>query len=267
MRVHLSRPAGGVAMPYLWRRIAIASFIAAASISAQPPAEAGSVIGDTIGVITDPLKIGKGSADLAAAAERVMIQLRELERTTNMDVKDRVEQVRGIVEDFNRSVTAQVQNIGAIADSALAQVAAIEAQTNRDAIGLVYQVQCATEVAVMDQMQRGLAEFVKNIKAADPGVDLLGVRLFGVDLKEIEITDPDMAYRSIKRASEHELETLPEDADPYIFVSKYQNLARLAKLFACHYRDVDLGAVFVRQENEYQRLTEPWIALGVGDQL
>ncbi len=258
-----ARAAGIRALPQVFLcALTVAAVLVQLTILGSPKAQAGNLVGDAVGVVTDPFKIGKGSEELAAVAERTMIQLRELEKNTNLDIKDRLEQVRTIVADFDRSASLNIKAVDSLAQNAIAQLRSLESQSYGDAIKLLYRVQCVSEVVLMDQLQRSLAEVVKNIIAADPGVTILGVKVAGVDLKEITITDPDMAYRSVRETYERDLGGVKEDDDPYIFISRYQNVARLARLFACHYQDVDLGIQFVEQVNEYQRRTEPWIKIG-----
>jgi hypothetical protein len=55
--------------------------------------------GDLWGIATDPLKLGRASGEFSNSLQRTLIQLEELERHGNYDVKERLEQIRSIVRD------------------------------------------------------------------------------------------------------------------------------------------------------------------------
>jgi hypothetical protein len=175
--------------------------------------EAASFLSDVWGVVTDPLKLGKASQELSNAIERTLAGLRDLEQTANQDVKARIDQLRTITTEVIAAVDRNALNLRDIVDGSLRKVQDIEEKTYRDAIELIYRGQCTAEVFTSDQLQRSLAQVIENIIQANPGVTFLGIRVAGVNLKSVTITDPDKAYISAKRYYLERLKIL-KDNDP-----------------------------------------------------
>ncbi|MBI5012679.1 MAG: hypothetical protein HZC06_08090, partial [Methylocystis sp.] len=152
---------------------------------------AGSFVSDMWNVVTDPFKIGKASATLSQSAERSLIQLQALEGIANAHVSDRLEQIRSILREALNGTDKIVQD-------ATLQMLGLEQQINQDALDFLYKTQCAAEVAATATMQRGFAELITNLRKANPGVKILGVKLAELSADEVTITDPDQAYVSTK---------------------------------------------------------------------
>lgn len=82
--------------------IALASIGLGGSYS---PSYAGNVFQDMWGVATDPLKLSAASKELSESAERIMIQLSQLEGVANAHIDQRLEQMRSIIKDALNGAT------------------------------------------------------------------------------------------------------------------------------------------------------------------
>ena len=76
----------------------------------------------------------------------------------------------------------------------------LEDKINQDAINLIYRAQCATQTVMMVQMQQSFAQFIKNVRDADPGIRILGITLVRFHVNEIRVANPDDAYITAKAA-------------------------------------------------------------------
>lgn len=153
-------------------------------------------------------------------------------------------------------------NLQNIVDSALSRALDIESKSYKDAIDLIYRAQCSVEVALTDQLQRTLAETISNLIKSDPGI-IVGRNFFGVridvNLKNIEIVDPDLAYGSTKRVYLSSMKTISADDPAILIVSKYSNISRFARFARCHYIDKPIGVIFMRDGKKYDALAQAWI--------
>ena len=199
------------------------------------------VFEDVWGVVTDPLKLGQSSAQLAASVERVMLQLQALQAKADYDVKQRLEQVRSILKET-------------IAEAS-ERMLAVEKEINADAVRLIYRAQCATDVVLLDRLQRSFAQLISNLNKANPGIRILGVTIIDVSANEVKIDNPDQAYASTKAAVMSRLEqTMSDESNAYDILSAYQNLAMAASFTRCHYIDLALAVRLTEEVNEFDRL-------------
>jgi hypothetical protein len=218
------------------------------------PAKA-NVFGDIWGIATDPLKLDRSSKTLADSLARTMLQLKELEKQVNYDATARLEQIRSIVQEALRGSEAAIER----AERAMLT---LEQQINQDAINLLFRAQCAVEVALMDQAQRAFAAFIGNLIKADPSVKILGIKVIDLGANNIQITDPDQAYISSKSAALTALNQNQKDnSRAYSILSVYQNLERGARFTRCAYMGQGLEWRWVKEINELELLSLPWLTV------
>jgi hypothetical protein len=218
------------------------------------------LVQDIGGFLTDPLKLDKSTTNLGQSADRALAALQALEVKSSYDVQSRLEQIRSIIKDLNDGIAKHIQSADALIAKAQSAMNALEQKIDDDAINLIYRAQCAAEVALTDQLQRSLADTIDTIVKANPGVTILGIRVGGVDLKPVTITDPDIAYSSTKSFYLVELGKL-KASDPAILIpSKFANVARFARFARCHYIDAPLGMRFLQEEIEFNQLSVPWLS-------
>ncbi len=108
---------------------------------------------DVWGVATDPLKLGKASTELSDSVERTMIQLRSLEGVANSHATERLEQIRSIVKDAIDGSYDEVQK-------SIKSMRELDKQVNKDAMNLVYNVKCASDITFMDTAQKSFAGLI-----------------------------------------------------------------------------------------------------------
>ena len=196
----------------------------------QQPCDA-NVFGDLWGVVTDPLKLGKASTELSDSAQRSLIQISELESQTNYDAQQRLEQMRSILKDAITSGETVI-------DEVTNKMHDLEDKINQDAINLIYRAQCATQTVMMVQMQQSFAQFIKNVRDADPGIRILGITLVRFHVNEIRVANPDDAYITAKAAVLAKLDKdVKDNTSAYNILSTYENLSRQAGYTRCYYID------------------------------
>lgn len=228
----------------------LAVLIATTTLSQD--ARAKSFLADLWGVATDPLKLGQASTTVASSAQRILIELDQLQARTNYDITQRLEQVRSIIQE-TMSGTRDL-----IADAEL-RIKRLEAAIYQDAMRLLHEAECVPETVLNDQLPRSFATLLNQFQRAEPGVRLFGVRIISAGTNEVTVEDPDKAYLSAEtKAFEILRKTVTDKTPAYQIVSTYENLARAARLTRCHYRDQHLALRFTEKINELQRQSLPW---------
>lgn len=210
------------------------------------------------GFLSDPLKLDSSSKRISASLDRSLRQLAAIQDETDADVREYLEQIEEIVRSFNSEIRAGIADIDQIVAKAISKAEQLEQQIYKDAVKLIWRAQCAAEVTLTDSLQRGLADAINSIRRADPSFKILGVPIGRAEVKPVDVPDPDLAYRAIKRKYLERLNKVDEFDDPYVFISTYSNLARLARQTRCHYLGQSAGDLFVRDFFEFERLAAPW---------
>jgi hypothetical protein len=228
------------------------------------PVARADFVDTVLGIPTDPLKLGKFSDALVELIERIgpiLDQLDQLSDKINNDLKQRIADFKAVVDEAISAIDRDVTQIELIINGLEQKAAALELAIYNDAKDLLYRVQCTAEVFTSDQLQRGLAQAIGNLKRAHPGIKLLGITIVNLDLDDIHIDDPDIAYQSLRDGYLQSLKELKADAQADDIVSSYSNIARMARFAKCSYLDQPRAAEFVRDEATYNRLAGLWISL------
>lgn len=230
------------------------------------PAKANTVGDDFSGILTDPLKLGKASDNILQAVERMQAMLSQaasLEATANAHLAARIQDVKDIVTNVLNAVDQQVGNLKQIIADAELNIALLEAKIFQDIKAILYQVQCVAQNIGTQQLQQAIVSSIATLKAADPGIKILGIKIVGTNLNTVEVQDPDQMYRSMKAGYEKRLDNLRPTDSAYTIVSTYANLERLAENAGCAYSDPTLSSMFVKEELKYRGLSEPWKTVSV----
>jgi polyhydroxyalkanoate synthesis regulator phasin len=227
----------------------IAIWIAAQSVGAAKA----DAISDITGMLTDPLKLGRASDNFKDTVERMLRQLQALEGNVDAHAQDRLKQIRSILEGVIGKSKEAI-------DRALTELSELENKVNNDAVNLLYRGQCLAEVAATDQAQRAYLELIKNIRKSGFGLQILGIKVVDVVLQDVEITDPDLAWRSTRDALFKKLNSqINDSSDAYEILSGYQNLERGARFTRCHYQDQVLAIRMTREINQLEIISGPWV--------
>lgn len=206
--------------------------------------------------IIDPLGIVRGTEntkDIADSADRIVGQLEELEGHGNGDVEQRLEQVRAIL----------LETIGGtdqVIEQARGAIFALEAQTDADAVNLIYTAKCAAIDLLENHGRQAIDNYLSDLAQAHPSVDLLGFfPIVSVGAKPVKNPTPDMEYFSSETAILSDLaHSVTDKSDAYQIVSVYANLIRGAETTECAYVDQPLALEFVREINRLKQMSEPW---------
>lgn len=246
-------------------RLCVTGILVINSVVAPPTAKA-DVIGDFSGILTDPLKLGKASENILQSVERMQLMLNKvgsLEATTNADLADRISQVKDIVDQVIAAVDRNVANLANIIAQAENKLASLEQTIYRDAQSLLDKAQCVTQNIATVQMQEAVANAVAALSDSDLGITFFGFKIIDLKARKVQITDPDQAYISVRNGYLRKLSRLRPTDSAYAIISTYVNIERLAENASCAYRDPTLAVLFLKEEFNYRRLTEPWARIPV----
>lgn len=230
------------------------------------PARADTVIGDFSGILTDPLKLGHASDNIFQAVERMQLMLNQvgsLEATTNADLAARIHDVKDIVDTVLRAVDQNVANLRQIVAQAETAIFSLEHTIYLDVEAILDKVHCLVQNLGTTQLQEAIVTAVATLKAADPGIKILGIKTIDMNLKTVVVTDPDQMYLSLKSGYQKRLKALGEKDSAYTIVSTYGNIERVAENASCAYRDPTIKAMFLKEEFTYQMLAKPWKTVSV----
>jgi hypothetical protein len=209
----------------------------------------------TLNLSFDLLGINSASETLAASLERTMIELQKLEGVANSHVEQRLVQIRSIVNDAMTGAQATI-------DLATARMLTLEGQVNSDAVNLIYQVQCATNNVLNEQLQRAFANLILTLKKADPTLTILGYRIVNVETNEVIIDNANDAYVTTKAAAVTALKRMDDKTDAYRIVFTYQNLEKAAMYTRCAYNgQLSSQVIFTKEANDWERLSAPWVSI------
>lgn len=210
-----------------------------------------NVFEDIWSVIVDPLKLDSSSTRVIDSMDRILLQLKALQEETDRDINEYLNRIEGIVES---ALSGQQELI----EKAISDAAELEEKVYQDAVDLIWRAQCAAEVTLTDTVQRSLAEAINAILRTDPQFEVFGMRIVNAKIDPVQVVDPDIAYRAIKRQYLRRLDRMGDQTDAYFIVSTYSNIARLARITQCHYLGTNLQKKFIEDFFEYERRVIPW---------
>jgi len=229
-------------------------------------AEAESVIADAWGIAVDPIKLGRASQNILNSVEQVQLLLNQIgsvETRTNQDLADRISQMKSIVDGVVLAVDQNVANLREIITEAEQKIVALEKQIYLDAESLLDRVQCVAENIMKVQLQEAIADSVAELIAANVSINVRGFKIFNLRLKEIQVTDPDQAYISVRDGYLRRLNALKPNDSAYTIVSAYANIERRAQEASCLVPDPTVQAELLKEEFEYRRLAGAWAVVPV----
>jgi hypothetical protein len=222
----------------------------------QAPSAQANLFGDLRGIVTDPIGVRRASATLADSAERTLIQLNNLSTSADNQIKERIEQVRGIMHEL---LTQALTGTSVVIEQATQSMLALEQRVNADALNLIYRARCALQDTMIEG-RRAFALTLHDVIRANPGITIGGIRLTNLVANPVEISDPDQAYQGIRdaRMSYLRSRSINDQTKAYEIVSVYANLERMARLTLCSYLDQNVSSIWLREINEMGRLAAPW---------
>lgn len=138
----------------------------------------------------------------------------------------------------------------------------LETKVNIDANNLIYNAQCAVDVTLLSTAQKSFAGLITNLNKADPAIRIFGLNVIDLHTNNIDITDPDTAYRSARTLAVDNLEkNITDRSRAYDILSTYQNLEKIAQYNRCYYRNQNSEYLWTEQVNDLERLSAPWVTV------
>jgi hypothetical protein len=174
---------------------------------------------------------------------------------------DRLKQARDLVDDAADRIDRDLAHADAIRAQVTQDLKALESQIFGDASSIIEQFRCVAHDIETVQLQEGVADAINNVRAADPGINILGVRIINLHLKQVEILEPDKAYFSLRDGYLANLAKLKDGDRASEVVSTYGNIIRIAKDAQCVYAKQAYGGMFLREQIDYDRLNRRWTTI------
>src|ERR1700733_344063 len=156
------------------------------------------------------------------------------------------------------AINQNVADLQQIISQAEQRILRLENQMYLDAESLLNKLQCVAQNIATVQIQELVGNAVAELKAADPSITFLGIKIINLRLKQVQITDPDQAYASVRDAYLKRLNSVQPTDPAYAVVSTFANIERLAEEASCAYTDPTVAAAFLREEFNYRRLAGAW---------
>lgn len=238
------------------RNILVLAFVSASFISPST-GEAGlnDIANDVWGIVTDPLKIGKGTENLIHAVERAGINAERLEGKTNEDFKARIDQINYIIKETRKDFREGIDKIEEIANTSFNQITELETKIFSDAAELV---KCSV-VTTKHEMQTAIADSLNKIGKRKPRFVIFGWEVGSVKFEPEDIETPMESFRTIKKEYQGRWSRLKLSDHPQMLTDGYSELQRIADLTRCHFKH-DTGAAeeLWFWEIEFNRREDAW---------
>ena len=221
------------------------------SLTMCTSAASDGLIDSVKGFLNDPIGLKTSSNTLAAAADRSLLALKQLQDETDADISRYLVGIEEIIAAINSGAEDRI-------NQALEAAIELEKKIYLDSVNLIWRAQCSAESVLTDTLKRSLADSINALSSANPQFKVFGIRVAEGKVEPVQVVDPDIAYRAVKREYLKRLESLQDTDDPYIILSTYINLSRLARLTQCHYIDSVGASVFISDYFEFERVARPW---------
>ena len=211
------------------------------------------------GVVTDPLKIGKGTENIISAVERSMIHLERIQEKLGENANQVLDRVDKTIGETRRDVFKMIDETGHVAESvtnnAFAKMTALQTNTIKDVRELV---KCSTQVTLYEA-QTALARSLNDLGERKPRIEFWGWTILSAKIDPQDIDNPMQAFRRVKALYQAKLDAVSDDAHPRDITDVYGELQRISDLTRCHYKsDTGLFDELYWTEIEYNRLERPW---------
>ncbi|MEP5201265.1 MAG: hypothetical protein ABJQ66_17730, partial [Paracoccaceae bacterium] len=178
----------------LFLRIILITFLAATISS---PAKA-DFFSDVTGILTDPLKIGKGSENLLRAVERAFIHAQRLQDEVDDDIRDYIDEIDGTISDtrvwFTGEREATIDQIDGIISNSLAEMSKLEKAFIADTRELI---KCGSEVTA-ESLRDLLADALNDLGERKPRFKIFGITVGSLEIDAADIASPIEGFRRAK---------------------------------------------------------------------
>lgn len=224
-----------------------------------PPAYA-DFWSDTVGILTDPLKVGEGTDNLLHAVERASIHAERLHEEVNDDIRDYLSQIDTTVSDtrdwFSLERDATISQIERTVSRSLTRVTALEEAFILDTRDLV---KCSVTVSA-NTLRGLLADSLNDLGERKPRFEIFGIKVGEIKINGADIPSPISGFRQAKALYEQVIFDVGENDPPSTITDAYAEIQRLADLARCHYKnDTTVYQELYLVELEYNRKGRAWL--------
>jgi hypothetical protein len=230
----------------------------ALALLSATPTNAG-FLDEAWGVVTDPLKIGKGTDNIIAAVERAMIHTERIQEKLGKDANQILDRVDKTIGDTRKDMFKMIDAVGGVSESvtnnAFAKLNLLQTSMVKDVRDLV---KCSTEVTLF-QAQTALSRSLNQLGERKPRIVIFGWVVLTAEIDPQDVDNPMQAYRRINALYQTKLNAVTESSRPQEITDIYGELQRISDLTRCHYKtDTGLFEELYWIEIEYNRLERPW---------
>ncbi|MBS7534822.1 hypothetical protein KHC28_14255 [Ancylobacter sonchi] len=192
---------------------------------AVQPANA-DFFGDVWGVVTDPFKIGRASENIVHAVERAAIHISRIQKDIDSSAEARINQIQGVLRDTKLNLDDSI-------DKALTRISSISDKLFLDTSNLV---RCSTEEAARS-IQDHLSQSLNDLGRRKPRIAVFGWTILTAEIDSQDITSPIASFREVKAIYDQKISAISPSDHPSKLTDYYAEIARLARLTACHYHN------------------------------
>lgn len=214
---------------------------------------------DAAGILTDPIKLNKGSENIIHAVERANIHAEKLRQRFNDDIAVHLKKFDGTVSDTRTWFSSEVDKIDKNIDKYFDKVSQLEKSFISDTREMV---KCSVEVS-SDIIKSNLAKSLNDLGKRKPRFVIFGfIKIGEIKLDSTDITSPIEGFREAKNRYDSILSGVSASDNYNKITDAYADIARLANLAKCHYNSD--GQKFLELymiELEYIRRGRAWIGL------
>tara|TARA_Y100000815_G_C13316135_1_gene490493 strand:- start:893 stop:1612 length:720 start_codon:yes stop_codon:yes gene_type:complete len=219
------------------------------------PAKAG-FLDDVWGVITDPLKLDRGSENLIHTVERAALHFDRIRGNIDENVEAHLNRISEIIKETQQSFNESSADTFNRIDSTIEKINDLQKIIYRDTAQLV---KCTTEVSLL-QLRSALAKSLNDLGKRNPRLKFFGITIVSAEIEYQDINNPLESFREIKRLIQFELQSVGETDHPSKITDAYAEIQRLSDLTRCHYKDDSkIWSDLYEYELDYIRLQKYWV--------
>jgi hypothetical protein len=213
-----------------------------------------NVFATLAGVVSDPLKFGRLSENFKQTVLQALSQIDALADKADAIAKNRLEQVRSIIDDAIKG--------GMAAESqAMADINSLESKIVSDVQLILSDIQCASIVAAQGTLQNAIIQALKNVGKTNPTL-----KIGGYKVAEISISSPpdlpaaDKIFYETRDGLLSNLKNLKDGDGAYTIISAYGNIEKLAETTRCYYKRNAFEQQFIREQFNYKVMQDAWFS-------
>lgn len=213
------------------------------------PAKA-DVFGDFVGILTDPLKLGKASENAIHAIERLNIHVETLVGRVDSSVYERLNQVASISRNIKIDIDDSIQR-------SFVQIEALQAKIYSDTADLL---RCSVEENA-ENVRSHLSRALNDLGKRKIRLEIFGFPILWAKIDPQDIDSPIEFFREYKKLKDGKLAEVREEDHPAQITDIYADVAWMARLTRCDYASGSSKWLELYRDYELEniRLQKYWI--------